>query len=263
MERVGTNKTDIDQVRVQEVAGALAQVRDPEIDEPISELKFITDIKIQGDSVVVFFRLPTFWCPANFAFMMAEDMRKAVLDLPWVKHFKLRLGDHFAAEQINEGVGEGFTFDAIFPDEAGRDIAGTRRMFDEKSFLSRQGELIKSLRQTGMLQDKIFSLKLSEINQLILTSEDVFRERFETYNKKRISLGLSSLPDDALIVDTNGALIAASEQEQHLLHIRRTKTAAQATGAMCKILLAARFDGVGCTKPYNKTKVGVSAPADH
>lgn len=261
---VSTDTVDIDLAnREQDVAHALAQVRDPEIDAPIGELRFITDTKISGDKVTVFFRLPTFWCPANFAFMMADDMRNAVMGLPWVKYFELRLDDHFAAAEINEGISKGRSFDTIFPREAGKDIAETRRTFDEKSFLSRQGELIKSLRQTDMSQDKIFSLKLSEVDHLISASDDVFREQVEVYVEKRICLGLSSTPEDALIVDIEGAPVAASEQEQHLIHIRRTKTAARAAGAMCKILLTARFDGVGCTKPYNKNQMSASAPVDH
>lgn len=249
--------------RMQEVKLALAQVRDPEIDAPIDELKFITDTQIDGDRVTVFFRLPTFWCPANFAFMMADDMRNAILDLPWVKQFELCLDDHFAADEINEGVSKGRSFEAIFPQESGRDIAGTRRTFDEKSFLSRQGKLIEYLRRRDLPQDEIFSLKLSEVDQLTLASDAVFRDHVKNYIARRTDLGLSAMPEDTLIVDVKGVAVATSRQEQHLIQIRRTRTAARATGAMCKILLAARFEGVGCTKPYNKNKAGALAPTGH
>ena len=35
-------------------------------------------------SVSIGFRLPTYWCAANFAFLMADDMRREVAALPWV-----------------------------------------------------------------------------------------------------------------------------------------------------------------------------------
>ena len=68
-----------------QVQACLATVVDPELDESVTELGFITEVELPSEGEVrVGFRLPTFWCAANFAFLMADDMRRALLELPWV-----------------------------------------------------------------------------------------------------------------------------------------------------------------------------------
>jgi metal-sulfur cluster biosynthetic enzyme len=65
--------------REEEVWSALNAVSDPEIDESVVSLDFVTAIKIDSDNRVgIDFRLPTYWCAPNFAFLMASDMRDAV-----------------------------------------------------------------------------------------------------------------------------------------------------------------------------------------
>ena len=62
------------------VLDALSGVRDPELDEPITELKFISGLHVGGDSVDVRLRLPTPFCAPNFAYLMAHDAREGVQD---------------------------------------------------------------------------------------------------------------------------------------------------------------------------------------
>ncbi len=50
------------------------------------------------------FRLPTYWCAANFSFLMADDMRRAVGELDWVAGVSVVLGEHMYADQINAGL---------------------------------------------------------------------------------------------------------------------------------------------------------------
>ena len=57
---------------------------DPELDEPVTELGFVERVAVDGDTVEVDFRLPTYWCAANFAFLMVDDIRIAVEGAPWV-----------------------------------------------------------------------------------------------------------------------------------------------------------------------------------
>ena len=103
-----------------EVLARLATVTDPELDEPVTALGFVEQVSVGADgSVAIDFRLPTFWCAANFAYMMAEDMRDAVAALPWVTSVTPRLRDHMCADEVNRGVAEGLPFGAAFG-EAGR-----------------------------------------------------------------------------------------------------------------------------------------------
>ncbi len=67
----------------QQVYKQLDQVYDPELDQPLTELGFIDHTKIDGNQVQVVFRLPTYWCSPNFAFIMAEDIRTSISQLEW------------------------------------------------------------------------------------------------------------------------------------------------------------------------------------
>ncbi|MFK4998550.1 iron-sulfur cluster assembly protein [Bacillus sp. N9] len=63
----------------------LDKVYDPELDQPLTELGFIDRTIIKDDQVEVVFRLPTYWCSPNFAYIMAEDIKTYVSELNWVK----------------------------------------------------------------------------------------------------------------------------------------------------------------------------------
>jgi len=91
--------------RTEEVWSALDTVTDPELDESVTSLEFITSVQIVEESRVrIAFRLPTYWCAPNFAFLMASDMRDAVTEIPWVRAVRVELLDHFSADLINRGV---------------------------------------------------------------------------------------------------------------------------------------------------------------
>ncbi|PWT85171.1 MAG: hypothetical protein C5B58_03495, partial [Acidobacteria bacterium] len=91
--------------RLDQIWSALESVTDPEIDESVVSLEFVSEVKIdENNRVQIEFRLPTYWCAPNFAFLMASDMRDAVSELDWVGEVSVRLVDHFSAELINRGV---------------------------------------------------------------------------------------------------------------------------------------------------------------
>jgi len=54
----------------------LAQVLDPELDEPILDLGFVRALRLRSGHAEVALRLPTSWCAVNFAYLMAEDVRR-------------------------------------------------------------------------------------------------------------------------------------------------------------------------------------------
>jgi metal-sulfur cluster biosynthetic enzyme len=56
----------------------LAQVLDPELDESILDLGFVRSLKLSCGHAGVALRLPTSWCAVNFAYLMAEDVRRAL-----------------------------------------------------------------------------------------------------------------------------------------------------------------------------------------
>ncbi|TKD39865.1 MAG: iron-sulfur cluster assembly protein, partial [Mesorhizobium sp.] len=63
--------------REKELWRRLGEVNDPELDEPITEMGFVEHVAVADDGgVQVDFRLPTYWCSPNFAFLMLDGVRK-------------------------------------------------------------------------------------------------------------------------------------------------------------------------------------------
>lgn len=90
--------------RQAQVAAALDTVIDPEVDEPITDLGFVMQSRVDGAHVAVRLRLPTAFCSPNFAFLMVSDAHDALSALPWTASVQVTLQDHHDAEQINRGV---------------------------------------------------------------------------------------------------------------------------------------------------------------
>ncbi len=57
----------------------LVQVLDPELDESILDLGFVRALELRSGHASIALRLPTSWCAVNFAYLMAEDVRRALL----------------------------------------------------------------------------------------------------------------------------------------------------------------------------------------
>lgn len=221
--------------REAEVRAAIAEVRDPEIDETVAALHFIVAVDVEGDSVAVTLRLPTFWCPANFVFLMGGDIRAAVLALPWVRRFRFELVDHFAADEISRGVSEGRSFPQVFPRQATADLGDLRRSFDKKAFLMRQAALIDFLRREGFTDDFLSSVSVAVIRELT-----VARELVTDYLEKRQAIGLDCAEASRAITTAEGEAIETHSLAAHLRNTRKVTTSAQSNGEMCRILMAAR-----------------------
>src|ERR1700678_873030 len=136
--------------RKAEVWRRLETVTDPELDEPVTQLEFVTRADVDADNRVhIEFRLPTYWCAANFSFLMADDMRNAVKDLPWVADVSIVLGEHMYADKINAGLARGLNFQETFGAEADGDLDELRRTFVLKAFQRRQAALLAHLMEAG------------------------------------------------------------------------------------------------------------------
>jgi len=131
---------------LEQVRAALDTVTDPEIDESVTTLEFVSSVKVSDDNdVSIEFRLPTYWCAPNFAFLMASDMRDAVAELSWVNSVSVRLLDHFSAEMISRSVALKQEFRDAFPGETDDDLKLIRQKFLGKAFERRQELLMRHL----------------------------------------------------------------------------------------------------------------------
>jgi len=222
--------------RTNEVRAALDRVTDPELDESVVELGFVTGIDIADDNAVaVTFRLPTYWCAANFSYLMASDMRDAVAGLPWVKSVSVVLDEHMFVEAINDGVAKSQDFTEAFPTEANANLAGIRLNFGLKSFERRQEALLRHLLAQGMEPEVILALDVTGLQRLTLNAEgDVLRRRY--LERRPLAEGLA-----LAFVTRDGEKIMHETLNVYLRNIRRVGLNAEFNGALCRGLLAARY----------------------
>ena len=226
--------------RVSEVLARLATVNDPELDESVVELDFVTHVAVAGDGAVnLSFRLPTYWCAANFAYIMAEDMRAAVAALPWVTSVSVTLGEHMYSETINRGMAETQSFQTAFGDEANGNLAQVRRTFLVKAFQRRQVALADHLLAARYSPEALAYLTIGALRSLTNTSEGQLL--VERYLDRRSVVGNA---DDAApaFVDEHGAAVAPEAFRPHLRALRRVAVNVEFNGALCRGLLAARFN---------------------
>lgn len=80
----------------------LEKVIDPEIGIPITEMKLIDDVEIDGDKVLVEFHLTIPHCP--MAVGIANEIKSIVSSIKGVKSVEVKLKDHHMAEEINKEV---------------------------------------------------------------------------------------------------------------------------------------------------------------
>ncbi|WP_051328702.1 metal-sulfur cluster assembly factor [Geminicoccus roseus] len=229
----------VDAARQAEVRARLDEVLDPELDQSVTSMGFIESVEIEGGVVAITFRLPTFWCSANFAFLMAVDMKAAVEPLAWVDEVRVSLVDHFAARKINEGVARNAGFAEVFAGEARTDLSEIRRLFREKAFLGRQERMLRAWVVLRGVEEAL-SLNVGGLRELA-HGEGEIRPLALRYLTARLVDGGSIAPDAPAFTTLAGDAVTMERYTQHLREIRRVRGAAEANAEMCRIYLEARY----------------------
>jgi metal-sulfur cluster biosynthetic enzyme len=229
--------------RIADILAALAPVTDPELDESVVDLGFIARVTVVGDRAEVDFRLPTFWCSANFAWIMAEDMRAALMQLPRLAHADVRLVDHFAAGKVNAGVSAGQSFRAAFGNEAADDLEVIRETFRQKAYLGRTSRLIELLRERGWDDVRILAAKVADLRDLGAGQGDPdVASAAIRFLALRAVYGGPALPADVAFRRLDGSAVTADGLAAWLRDIRMTRRGVEANGEMCRVLLKARIE---------------------
>ena len=223
-----------------QVWACLDGVTDPELDESLTELNFITHADVDPDNRVhIGFRLPTYWCAANFSFLMADDMRRAVTALDWVQGVTVVLGEHMYADKINAGLAQGLSFQDTFGSEADGDLDELRQTFLIKAFQRRQVALLNFLSGAGHLTDALVTMTLSELDSVPVDAEGGRLVR--RYLERRNVVG--PVRGDALaFITAEGARLKTESYSSYLSGLRRVGVNAEFNSALCRGLLSVRFD---------------------
>ena len=220
----------------QAILARLDRVMDPELDESVLSLGFVESVS--GDdagNLTVCLRLPTYWCAANFSFLMASDVRRELSGLEGVGAVTVMLGEHFAGREVERGAGLGSSFAEAFPDGGPDTLEETRQIFLRKGYFGRQERLLRELKRAGLSFGDIASLKVEDAATASADPLVVSR-----YMERRRDLGLDCSDSAPLIVDVKGAEIPREGLETYYVRARTTRLAMEASGSLCSAMLQAR-----------------------
>lgn len=238
---------------VAQVRAALKHVSDPELDESVIDLGFVTAVEVDDQGGVdISFRLPTYWCSANFAFIMADDMRSAARALPWVTRVAVRLAEHMDDVKINHGIAHGLSFDQTFGAEGdGSSLNEVRQIFAVKAFQRRQEKLLRHLLAVDHAADDLVGLSVAQLLALPL---DVEGQALRLRYLERRSVVASGTPEASTtgslaFVDKVGAAIAAAAMPGYLRVLRGVSINTDFGGALCRGLLVARYGSDAANAP--------------
>ena len=220
--------------QVDAVLAALGAVRDPELDEPVTDLGFVASCTVSPDGVArVRLRLPTYFCAPNFAFLMVADAYDAVSAVPGVRVADVMLEDHFASDEINAGVAARAGFVKTFDGLAVGELDELRADFVRKAIMAGSDRVCRPLLAAGRTVDELAGMCLGEVPM------SVDRERLR---ERRAELGLPSGLGAALLIDPRtGEAVGAQALPLHLRRARLTAVNTEANGSMCRGMLRDRY----------------------
>jgi metal-sulfur cluster biosynthetic enzyme len=212
-------------VTKEDVLAALGSVYDPELDEPITALRFVASCEVADSGAVdVRLRLPTPQCAPNFAFLMAADARDAVRTVPGVGTVSVVLEDHYTGAEINAAVGRGEGFAQAFPGETAGELDALRELFRRKALVAREGRLLESVPEPA-------SARLGD-----LAGPEAARCR-----ELRRELGIDASDDAPAFVRGDGTPVPAEELARFARMASLTATSLEANGGVCRSLLSVRY----------------------
>jgi metal-sulfur cluster biosynthetic enzyme len=216
------------------VFDALSAVRDPELDEPITSLRFVSSCTVSHDGdVEVLLRLPTPQCAPNFAFLMAADARDAVRRLPEVRAVSVQLEDHYTGEEINAALGRGEGFAGAFPGETDDDDLGAlRELFRRKALLARQGRVCQSLLAAGIDRDTLVAMTVAELPDGPETKRCL---------ELRTELGLPHDAHSPALIAGDGSALTVESLDIWLRRARLVSLSLESNGGICRSLLRVRY----------------------
>jgi metal-sulfur cluster biosynthetic enzyme len=225
-----------------EVWAQLDLVMDPELDEPITDMGFVEAVAITGPGIVsVTFRLPTYWCSPNFAFLMLSDIKREVEVLPWVNRAEVQLEDHMSGEEMSAVVNAGGGFAEVFTElDQYEDLAALREKFDLKAFQRRQEVVLKALLAMDCPVARIVDLRLGALDALEFADPEDNRQKAR-YRALLVSKGLAIAPDDLALPTWQGEALTEAGFKAYTGLLRSVRINMEFSGSLCRGLKQSRY----------------------
>ena len=224
------------------VWAALGTVRDPELDEPITDLGFVASHHVgPGEDgrvdVEVHLRLPTSFCAPSFAYLMAADAQDALAGIDDVGQVSILLDDHHDSTKINAGLASGGGYRGTFDHEAEDSLDELRMIFRRKACTAAMERSCAALIKNGSRTvDDLHTLTLADLPPGP-TTEALLRRRRET--------GFSTAPDAPVLVDDEGLPVPPEQVPLRLRFARTTRVSIDGNAHFCRGLLRTRYPGSG------------------
>jgi metal-sulfur cluster biosynthetic enzyme len=215
----------------------MGEVRDPELDEPITTLGFVASASVSDEGAAeVHLRLPTYFCAPNFAYLMVADAYDSVSALDDVRQTTVILDDHFASDAINDGVAARAGFVRSFEGEAVDELDSLRADFLRKAVMAGTDQVCRTLNLPPV---ELAGLRLGNLSASVA---------LDRLRRRRRELGLPAGDEAPLLIDPNtGAPIGVDAVPLHLRKARLTRTSLDANTGICRGMLRHRYstDGQG------------------
>lgn len=234
-----------------EILRRLDRVLDPELDQSVLELGFITSIDsaANGETLRVSMKMPTAWCSPNFAYMMAEDARTELLKIESVQDVEICLENNVVSAAIEAGVNAGQSFEEAFAGETFDGLMKLRGVFLRKGYVKRQEALFKRLLAANLSYAEICQLRIADLYERESLCEVVLPDGrvvdidppvvARDYLERRELIGLDCQADSPLFVNVKGEALSPAQVEEYLIYMRTIRVSMQANGSLCSALLAA------------------------
>jgi metal-sulfur cluster biosynthetic enzyme len=228
--------------QLEQVWARLDLVMDPELDEPLTDMGFIEAVAITGPgTVAVSFRLPTYWCSPNFAFLMAEGIKREVEALPWATEAVVTLQDHMAAAEMNAAIKAGASFASVFAElQPDQDLQELRETFDRKAFQRRQEVVIKALRDQGHPVESIVALSRAALEAMTFDDAEASRQQGRYLALLRAK-HFSPSPDDPVLTDWQGVPLSVDGFDAYMGLLRSVRINMEFSGSLCRGLKQSRY----------------------
>ena len=228
----------------EEIIAALDTVIDPELDEPITDLKFVRSIAIDDAGVEVHLRLPTAFCSPNFAYLMASDALDALEAIDDIGVVRVMLDDHHDSDKINAGLAAHAGYRGTFGDEAEESLDELRLTFMRKAHTAAMERCLTAMIRSGDITN-------DAVGKVLL--RDIPSGQFKTaLLRRRVAIGLSACPNSRVLVDDHGHAIPDEDIPVALRFARSVRISIEGNGHWCRGVLATRYD--------DGEQAGVSGP---
>jgi metal-sulfur cluster biosynthetic enzyme len=214
---------------------ALGAVIDPELDEPITDLGFVRSLLLTPElNVTVHLRLPTSFCAPNFAYLMASDAKDALVKLEWTRRVVVELDDHHDSAIINAGLAADAGYRGTFRHEAQDSLDELRETFRRKAHTAAIERCLTALlrAQPDRPVAALGEVRIADLPAGAATASLL---------RQRRGIGLSTEPEDLVLVDDHGHSYAPEEVPLALRRARSTRISIEGNAHFCRGLLRTRY----------------------